>query len=83
MAIELERLAEILNNHFGEPFLAKDGVRAEYREHEGQKELMISIGRRDIQINETGEVVSTGTFVLMPNDLLVWDQDPQLYESGK
>ena len=76
MAVELERIAEILNNHFGEPFLAKDGVRAEIREHEGQKELMIGIGRRDIQINDSGEVVSTGTFVLMPDDVLVWNDDP-------
>ena len=80
MAIELDRLAEILNNQFGEPFLAKDGVRAEYREFEGQKELMISIGRRDIQINDAGEVVSCGTFVIMPDDVLVWD-DPT--EFGK
>lgn len=74
--ITLEKLCEIINENFGEPFLVKDGVSAEiYETDDGEKELSINIGRRDVQINEQGEVVGCGTFMGVPDNVLSFDLD--------
>jgi hypothetical protein len=73
--ISLEKLCEIINTNFGEPFLVKDGVSAEISEYEGKKELTIAIGRRDIQIDENGELVGSGTFVGMADDTLSFNEE--------
>lgn len=74
--ITLEKLCEIINENFGEPFLVKDGVSAEiYETDHGVKELSINIGRRDIQINEQGEVLNAGTLMDVPGDVLSFDLD--------
>ena len=61
--ITLEKLKEILDEQFGEPFLPKDIVIAEIIKFDEKKELSITIGRRDIQIDEYGNVNSSGTFL--------------------
>ena len=73
--ITLEKLCTVLNEHFGEPFLAAGGVSAELVDNDGEQELSITIGRRDITIGADGEVLDTGTFVSMPDDVLVWEEE--------
>lgn len=64
MSISLEQLQRILNEGFGEPFLKKGSVVASFEDNEdGTKELNIQIGRRDITINEDGEVTSSGCMI--------------------
>jgi hypothetical protein len=72
MSITLEQLCEIINEHFGEPFLVKDGVSAEMQD---DGTLSINIGRRDIQIDQNGEVVACGTFLGMTNDTLSFNEE--------
>jgi hypothetical protein len=72
VSITLEKLCEIINEQFGEPFLVKDGVSAEMQD---DGTLSINIGRRDIQIDQNGEVVSCGTFLGMTNDTLLFNEE--------
>jgi hypothetical protein len=73
--ITLEKLCEVLNTHFGEPYLAAGGVTAELVDNEGQQELSITIGRRDVTIGANGELVGSGTFVMMPDNILVAEEE--------
>ena len=73
--INLELLAKILNDNFGEPFLVKDGVTAEISGEGDDKILTISIGRRDVGFTSIGEVVNTGTYTGMGPDTLVGSED--------
>jgi hypothetical protein len=75
MSLSLEKLCEVINQNFGEPYLSKDGVSAEIIDDDGIKVLSINIGRRDVQIDAHGEVVSCGTFLGMPNNTLVYNED--------
>ena len=76
MSISLEKLCEVINEHFGEPFLIKDGVSAEVDiDADGTKTLSINIGRRDVQIDENGEIVGCGTFIAMPNNTLTFNPE--------
>ena len=75
MSLSLEKLCEVINENFGEPYLAKDGVSAEIIDDNGIKVLSINIGRRDVQIDEQGEVVGCGTFLGMPDNTLVYIED--------
>ena len=69
--LTLEKLCEIINWHFGEPFLVKDGVCAELIEDEDEGTLLaITIGRRNISIDRDGEIIDTGTFMGVPDDSL-------------
>ena len=61
--LTLERLKEIIDQNFGTPFLEKDLVTANLDNEDGEKTLSITIGRRDIQINEAGKVVGSGTML--------------------
>jgi hypothetical protein len=54
------QLNEILNQNFGEPFLPNDFVASELTE---DNTIQISIGRRDIAIDENGEVIGSGTLM--------------------
>jgi hypothetical protein len=69
--ISLEKLCDLLNEHFGDPFLVAGGVTAEIVNNDGVEELSISIGRRDVTIDANGEVVGCGTFLSMPPDTLI------------
>ena len=60
----LEQLKEVLEHHFSEPFLARDYVRARFIESTAEKTLQINIGRRDIWLNEKGEVTGAGTYLI-------------------
>jgi len=60
--LTLERLKEIIDQNFGEPFLKEGMVTADFTYGEG-KTLAITIGRRDVEINEDGEVVGSGTML--------------------
>ena len=63
----LGQLKLLLDKEFGYPFLPLGLVKAVWRELDGEMELDLSIGRRDVTINEEGEVMSAGTS-LMPQD---------------
>lgn len=73
MSLTIEKLCEIINTEFGAPFLIKDGVSAEILVNDDStKELSINIGRRDVQIDEDGNVLGAGTFMGMAGDTLVF-----------
>ena len=73
MSLTIEKLCEIINTEFGAPFLIEDGVSAEILlNDDGTTELSINIGRRDVQIDEKGEVLGAGTFTGMAGDTLVF-----------
>ena len=73
MSLTIEKLCKIINTEFGAPFLIEDGVSAEILlNDDGTKELSINIGRRDVQIDENGEVLGAGTFMGMAGDTLVF-----------
>lgn len=61
--ITLEKLENIFNAEFGLPFLQDKLVDVHFVESMKDKEktLQIKIGRRDIWINEKGEVTGAGT----------------------
>ena len=61
--ITLEQLKEILDKNFTPPFLEDGHVKARFIEHTKEKTLQINIGRRDIWLNEKGEVTGAGTCV--------------------
>lgn len=76
MSLTLEQLCIILNREFGPPFLIENGVSAEVRtDDEGTKTLSITIGRRDIEIDETGEIVGAGTFIQMADYTLLFNNE--------
>ena len=60
--MKLETLKNILNHHFQPPFVPKGTVVAEWYDDE-KRILSISIGPRDIQIDENGNVIGAGTFL--------------------
>ena len=62
--ITLNQLAEIINEGFAPPFLDEGTVEAKYRVRKGIGCLFIRIGRRDIEIDENGELVGAGTRLL-------------------
>lgn len=61
--ITLEQIKQILEENFTPPFLEEGMVKAKFVEPiEGkEKTLQINIGRRDIWLNEKGEVTAAGT----------------------
>ncbi len=61
--ITLDKLKEIIDQHFAPPFLDEGHVKTKFIEHTKEKTLQINIGRRDIWINEDGKVTGAGTFV--------------------
>jgi len=63
----LKRLKKILDMHFAPPFLDKGTVATTWRSN--GTILNIKIGRRDIDLNERGDVVAEGTNQAMPSDL--------------
>jgi len=63
LMLTLERLKEIIDQNFGTPFLEEGLVTASLDNEDGEKTLSITIGRRDVQINEAGEVVGSGTML--------------------
>jgi hypothetical protein len=60
--ITLEKIQMIFEANFSEPFLEKGLVECEFIEHAKVKTLQIQIGRRDISLNENGEVTDCGTY---------------------
>lgn len=71
--LTLEKLCEMINENFGEPFLVKGGVSAEvFTDEDGTKSMTLQIGRRDVEIDENGEVLGCGTLVVVdPSSLVV------------
>ena len=65
--LTMERLVEILKEHFGPPFLPEGHVRTrlggEGTPEGSRHHLTITIGRRDVQIDEDGKVLGSGTCV--------------------
>ncbi len=59
--LTLERLKEIIDKSFSPPFLEEGVVKARFIERTTEKTLQINIGRRDIWINEAGEITGAGT----------------------
>lgn len=57
--ITLKKIKQIIDQNFKEPFLDDGFVITSFSKN--KKELNITIGRRDITINEKGEVTSSGT----------------------
>jgi len=67
--ISLKKLQKIIDNNFSEPFL-KDGlVVTRLYQRNKKKYLDISIGRRDITIDEDGVVNNAGTQLTTENSL--------------
>lgn len=62
--MKLEKLVGIINREFGVPFLPKGMVKAEL-EKDGTMHL--DIGRRDIHVNDKGNVLGAGTRLDEPN----------------
>jgi hypothetical protein len=62
--MKLEKLVEILNKEFSEPFLPKGMVKAELAK---DGTMFLDIGRRDIHINDKGTVLGAGTRLDEPN----------------
>ena len=58
----LESLQQVIDRQFSHPFLAAGVVRTEMRED--PKRLSIWIGRRDVEIDEDGNVLGAGTAML-------------------
>lgn len=71
--LTLERLCQIINEGFGEPFLVSGGVVAEIHSEGEDKWLTLSIGRRDVSFTNEGDIWSTGTFMSMSNNTLLKD----------
>lgn len=63
MGITLERLKEIIDSQFSQPFLPYGDVTARFIEETKEKTLQIKIGRRDIWLNENGNITGAGTDV--------------------
>lgn len=61
--INLKKLHKILNEHFSEPFLAEGMVTTRFYQKNKKKYLDVSIGRRDITIDENGKVVASGIYL--------------------
>lgn len=59
--LTLRKLANIIEKNFGPPFLEKEHVRCCVTP--GGKTLMLAIGRRDIEIDENGTIIGSGTCV--------------------
>jgi hypothetical protein len=60
-SLTFENIKDILDKHFGAPFLSEDMVNSKVIDGESGKSLSIEIGRRTIVIDEDGEVVDTLT----------------------
>jgi len=88
---DMEKIADIFNRNFGEPFLKEGTVtvevmsKTEYEtyekpEIEDPKEeyiLSFNIGRRDIQIDSNFNVISSGTMLGSP------DEEDEITEATK
>ena len=58
--INLRKIQKILNQNFSEPFLPEGMVTTRVYQRKNKKFLDISIGRRDVTIDENGKVVGAG-----------------------
>ena len=67
--ISLDTLKEIFDKHFSHPFLEKGVVKTKWVKSSTEKTLQVNIGRRDVWINEKGEVIASGTNLLWINEL--------------
>ncbi len=59
--LSLEDLKLIIDKHFGVPFLPKDMVSTEVLERDEGNALELTIGRRTVVINASGQVGDTLT----------------------
>ncbi len=59
--LTLERLKKIMDQHFRPPFLTKGQVRARFVGRGKRKVLELKIGRRDVWLVKSGEVIASGT----------------------
>lgn len=62
--ISLDALKEIFDKHFSHPFLENGVVKTKWVKSSTEKTLQVNIGRRDVWINEKGEVTASGTNLL-------------------
>lgn len=61
--ITLSKLKKIFDQEFGAPFLDNERVTTRIRLKNDQLLLAIKIGRRDIEIDEEGDIVGAGTML--------------------
>ncbi len=61
--MKIEKLKEILDKQFSFPFLPEGMVSTKWIETKKGRELSIQIGRRDVCIDEDGDVIGAGTFL--------------------
>jgi hypothetical protein len=59
--LTLKMLQEIIDSHFGEPFLPSGMVRTKLSGDGDDQRLSIYIGRRDVEIDANGELLGSGT----------------------
>ena len=59
----LKQLKKIFNTEFTPPFVPEDFVSCEWEGRGKKRVLSITIGPRDVQINEKGIVVGAGTCI--------------------
>lgn len=59
--MNLETLKSILEHHFAPPFVKEGTVKVEW-DNESKTVLSITIGPRDIQIDEDGNIIGAGTW---------------------
>jgi len=57
------KMAAELNDRMGPPFLPKGFFQARAIEHLGLHYLVLKVGDRDVELNEHGEIASSGTNV--------------------
>jgi len=69
--ISLKKLQKIIDQNFSEPFLKNGLVTTRLHQKNKKKYLDISIGRRDITIDENGVVNNTGTLLTMGDSLSI------------
>ncbi len=69
--LSLEDVKIILDNHFRPPFLAEDMVSTEILERDEGNALEITIGRRTVVIDASGEVGDTLTEMWISPDSAV------------
>lgn len=63
---KMKNLAEAFNREFGEPFMSAEYVVATQAEKDGVDTIRIKIGRREIEIDNEGNVVSAGRALSYP-----------------
>jgi hypothetical protein len=70
--ISLKQLQKIIDPNFSEPFLKEGIVTTKLYQKDKKERLRITIGRRDISIDENGDIVSAGILLIHGADFSGW-----------